>query len=318
MKKWILVLLALASFQSAWADKVKDVDSVIAVVAGRPVTLKEWKDLMQVIKQQEPKISENDLKKNALNQLIDKNLILQVAKRNGVKASSAEIDEALNNIAANQKTTVKSIYEQMQKIGVGQEQLRRVIADNIMVDKTTQNALGQQKVNPDELLQELNSGRYTLTGKVGYVKSYLTQHILIKTDKGQNSENVEQRLTEIARALRAGESFENMAAAYSQDTSAKNGGSIGWVNDGETVPEFEKAMKSLKVGQISDPIRSPFGWHIIRVKEIRETETKDLETRQAAYQAVLARKTEQAREKWLNELRQAAYIEIRDKTALSI
>jgi len=98
---------------------------------------------------------------------------------------------------------------------------------------------------------------------------------------------------------------------HSEDASATRGGDLGWLSAGDTVPEFERAMDSLKPGEISDPVRSPFGWHVIQVLE-RRTQDMSQERRQLmARQALRARKSDEAYQEWVRQLRDRAYVELR-------
>ncbi|HWT28278.1 MAG TPA: peptidylprolyl isomerase, partial [Methylophilaceae bacterium] len=92
---------------------------------------------------------------------------------------------------------------------------------------------------------------------------------------------------------------------------AANGGDLGWVNPGDTVPQFEKAMNALQPGEISQPIRSPFGWHIIQVLERRKQDMTKEAARLKARQEIRARKSEEAYQDWVRELRDRAYVELR-------
>jgi peptidyl-prolyl cis-trans isomerase SurA len=117
-------------------------------------------------------------------------------------------------------------------------------------------------------------------------------------------------LDTIKERLDNGKDFAEMARQYSEDASAANGGDLGWVNPGDTVPQFEKAMNGLKLGEISEPVQSPFGWHIIQVLERRKQDMTKEAARLKARQEIRARKAEEAYQDWVRELRDRAYVEI--------
>ncbi|HSS46550.1 MAG TPA: peptidylprolyl isomerase, partial [Burkholderiales bacterium] len=102
-----------------------------------------------------------------------------------------------------------------------------------------------------------------------------------------------------------------LARLQSEDGSAAQGGDLGWLVPGDTVPEFERAMNALKIGQFSDPVRSPFGWHLIQVLERRNQDISRDRQRLLARQALRARKADEAHEEWLRQLRDSAYVEYR-------
>lgn len=138
------------------------------------------------------------------------------------------------------------------------------------------------------------------------------RHILIKTSTVMSDETARQRLEQVRQRLVAGDAkFEDMARQYSQDSTAPQGGELGWLNPGETVPPFEAAMNALQPGEISPPIQSPFGWHLIQVEERRQHDVTDELARMKARQILFERRAQPAFEDWLDQLRAQAYVDNR-------
>ncbi|WP_084545229.1 peptidylprolyl isomerase [Derxia gummosa] len=139
------------------------------------------------------------------------------------------------------------------------------------------------------------------------------RHILLRTNDGTLSDaEAEKRLADLRTRIEAGASdFAEMAKRYSRDGSAAQGGDLGWLYQGDTVPEFEGVMNQLQPGQISPPIQSPFGWHLIQVLERRQVEAPPERKRQTARAAIRERKAEEAYDDWVREQRDRAYVEIR-------
>ncbi|WP_088138536.1 peptidylprolyl isomerase [Achromobacter xylosoxidans] len=138
------------------------------------------------------------------------------------------------------------------------------------------------------------------------------RHILIKTSTVMSDELARQRLEQVRqRLVSGGAKFEDMARQYSQDATAPQGGELGWLNPGETVPPFEAAMNALKPGEISQPVQSPFGWHLIEVEERRQHDATDDMARMKARQILFERRAQPAFEDWLEQLRAQAYIDNR-------
>lgn len=137
------------------------------------------------------------------------------------------------------------------------------------------------------------------------------RHILIKLSEVMSEKDGKTKMDGIKERLDNGDKFEVLARQFSEDGSASNGGDLGWVNPGDTVPEFEKAMNALKVGEISQPIRTPFGWHIIQVIERRKQDMSKESARLKARQEIKARKSDETYQDWLRELRDRAYVELR-------
>jgi len=137
------------------------------------------------------------------------------------------------------------------------------------------------------------------------------RHILIKLSEVVSEADGKKKMDGIKERLDNGEKFEVLARQFSEDGSASSGGDLGWVNPGDTVPQFEKAMNELKDNQISEPVRSPFGWHIIQVLERRKQDMSKEAARLKARQEIRARKADEAYQDWVRELRDRAYVELR-------
>ena len=113
------------------------------------------------------------------------------------------------------------------------------------------------------------------------------------------------------RIVNKSATFEELAKTYSNDGSASRGGDLGWIYPGDTVPEFEKAMVALNPGEISEPIETQFGFHLIQVLDKKTDDVSAERKRIAAKQALRERKVAEATEEWLRQLRDKAYVEYR-------
>ena len=139
------------------------------------------------------------------------------------------------------------------------------------------------------------------------------RHILLRTSAQLTETAAAERLTDYRRRVLAGQAdFAQLAREQSQDASAKQGGDLGWSNPGMFVPEFEETMNALKPGEISQPLVSRFGVHLIELIERRETRLTPREQREMVRQVVRQRKIEEAYATWVQEVRGRAYVELRD------
>ncbi|GAB4253881.1 MAG: peptidylprolyl isomerase [Methylomicrobium sp.] len=137
------------------------------------------------------------------------------------------------------------------------------------------------------------------------------RHILIKTNELINDEEAKKRLLALKRRINDGDSFEELARSHSDDKgSALNGGSLDWVAPGALVPEFETAMNALAIGDISRPIQTQFGWHLIQVLDRKQQDDSEEYRKDQAREAIRKRKIEEETELWLRRLRDEAYVEI--------
>lgn len=137
------------------------------------------------------------------------------------------------------------------------------------------------------------------------------RHILIKLSEIMSEKDGKLKIDGIKERLDNGEKFEALARQYSEDSTASSGGDLNWVNPGDTVPQFEKAMNELKDLQISLPVRTQFGWHLIQVIERRSQDMSKEAARLKARQEIRAKKADEAYQDWIRELRDRAYVEIR-------
>jgi peptidyl-prolyl cis-trans isomerase SurA len=143
------------------------------------------------------------------------------------------------------------------------------------------------------------------------VQQTRVRHILLKTNELVSENEVRNRLRILKERLENKADFAELARVHSEDTSASRGGDLGWILPGDTVPEFERAMNNLQPGQISDPVQTPFGLHLIQVLE-RGTQDVSAERRRLlARQTLRARKSDEAYQEWVRQLRDRAYIEVR-------
>jgi peptidyl-prolyl cis-trans isomerase SurA len=137
------------------------------------------------------------------------------------------------------------------------------------------------------------------------------QHILIKPNEVVSDDDARRRLLQLKERVENGAVFDELAKLHSDDPSAAKGGDLGWISPGDTVPEFEKAMNALQPGGLSEPVRSPFGWHLIQVLEHRQQDVTAERQRVEARQALRSRKIEEAYQDWVRQLRDSAYVEYR-------
>jgi len=137
------------------------------------------------------------------------------------------------------------------------------------------------------------------------------RHILIRVNEVVSEAEARHRLQTVRERIVNGMDFAEQARVFSQDGSAAKGGDLGWLNPGDTVPDFERAMDALKPGELSPVIQSPFGMHLIQVIERRERDVSAERQRSVARQAIRERKLDDAYQDWLRQLRDRTYVENR-------
>ena len=142
------------------------------------------------------------------------------------------------------------------------------------------------------------------------VKQSKAKQILLKKNQIISEDEIEKKLSNIRNMIIEGMSFSDAAEKYSEDGSAANQGDLGWLNPGDTIPEFEREMDNLKIDEISQPVKTALGWHLIQVNERREKDLSTESFRQRVKKSLLNQKTEIRFEDWIKTLREGAHLEI--------
>ena len=137
------------------------------------------------------------------------------------------------------------------------------------------------------------------------------RHILLRAREGLSDAEARDRLAKLRERIEKGADFAELARVNSEDATAPRGGDLGWLTAGDTVPEFERAMNALSEGAVSQPIQTPFGWHLVQVVARRSDELSEDRKKLAARQAIRARKADEAFQDWLRQARDRAFVESR-------
>jgi peptidyl-prolyl cis-trans isomerase SurA len=137
------------------------------------------------------------------------------------------------------------------------------------------------------------------------------RHILVRVNETTSEAEARARIDRVKDRLDTGAKFEDMARINSEDASSAKGGDLGWVNPGDTVPEFEQAMAKLDVGETSRPVRTPFGWHLLKVEERRKQDITKDRRREQARQALRQRKADELFGEFVRQTRDRAYVELK-------
>jgi peptidyl-prolyl cis-trans isomerase SurA len=135
------------------------------------------------------------------------------------------------------------------------------------------------------------------------------RHILVRANENVSDAEAHAKIERIRERIVGGAKFEDQAKVNSDDASSTKGGDLGWLSPGETVPAFEKAMAGLKINEVSEPIRTPFGWHLIEVMGRRQQDVSKDRQRAQARQAITQRKSEELFQEFIRQTRDRAYVE---------
>ncbi len=137
------------------------------------------------------------------------------------------------------------------------------------------------------------------------------RHILLRVNEIVSESDAKTKIDRIKQRIDAGGELRGAREAQLEDSTSVKGGDLGWLNPGDTVIEFEEAMKKLEPGRVSDPVRTTFGWHLIQVIERRRQDITADRERSEALVAIRQRKSDEAFQDWVRQIRDRAYVEVR-------
>lgn len=319
MKTFFIILITLLAMigiraEAATAQKTS-LDHIVAVINHSVIVQSELNAEMNKTKKQllaantslpPPEV----LRKKVLDQLINKKLQLELAELGGVKVTSNDIDNAIRSIAKNNHLSVEELYQELAKRGINRKDYREDIHDEYIIQQVQQQAVGP-KISISE--QEVDDFMRSAAWLANNNKEYHLEDILIALPDAPTSENVvqaEKKAAAIAKKLRQGSSFRELAMAESGGTKALQGGDLGWRKLPEIPSAFASQILQAKTDDIVGPIQAANGFHIIRVAGIRNTTTKvkTEDQRKQVQRLLFERKYEEALQSWLTKIRAEAFI----------
>jgi peptidyl-prolyl cis-trans isomerase SurA len=421
----LLLSVCLSGLAVAQSARVPiEADRIVAVVNDEVVTLYELRSrldsaLSQLKRQGTPLPQREVLERQVLERVVIDKVQLQYARETGLRIDDAQLEQALQRIAAGNKMTPAQFRQALEKDGISYVKFREEIReemtiarvrerevenkivvseaeiDNYLSGESGQGASNEEyemahillrapesaspeqiqklKLKAEQIIERLKKGdnfaqvaasysdapdglqggslgwrsldrlpaifaEAAKTLKAGDVSPILrssngfhlvklvakrggtavpavqqthARHILIKVNEIVSESEAQHKLTGLRERLANGGSFAELAKLFSQDGAASKGGDLGWIYPGDTVPEFERAMNQLKPGQVSEPVRSPFGYHLIEVLERRVQDVSSDRQRVAARQVLREKRLDEAYQDWLRMARDRAYVELR-------
>ena len=271
----LLALPAVSMAQSGSSfptSSVKEIDAIVALVDD-DVILRSELDLAVAGIVERIKASgdsmppQNLLEGQVLERLIIRELQVQKALQTGIRVSDADVDQALTSMAQQNKMTVQQMREVIEKDGEDFAEFRRNISEEILTERLRQRIVnGMAPISDTEVdimlaSEDLSGGEYNIS------------HILIAVPEGSTPQQIKDTQAEaddVYERLVNGLEFASAAISYSDGQEALDGGEVGW-RDLNSIPAFfADAIRGMKPGQFTKPIRSPAGFHIVRVNDYRE------------------------------------------------
>ncbi len=317
----ILLPLSLLCFTSfaiiGNAQSARGTDQIALIVDTHAITRQEYNSALSQARAQyrgsglsDQAIQEEVVKVLAINKIME-----DFAQNMGIDIPDMAVNEAIQDIAARNGASVADLREYLRYEGVPFEQFKDNIRKQMMSAELRNQLMRTVRVTDNEVDIYMRSDEFQkLKNEIAQSKTpnVKVKHVLIRVDNDVTEKEAKLRIDRLHERLTAGEGFEDIAKAQSQDPiSAAKGGEIGWVAPGQLVPEFEKVMFNLKPGETSKPVRTPFGYHIIRVEDKKVGLPDESQMKNLARDYYYRKKAAQQFSIWQDKMLADVYIERR-------
>lgn len=321
MKKLsILTVMLLSLLLPALPVRAEVVDRIVAFVNGDIITLRELDSAFEPYQKRIDDTYQGpdkgkvvaEAKRSLLNRMIENLLINQEAKKSSITVQDEEVMASIGEMLSQKKMTMEDFRKSLAREGTSLEDYKKEVRDSLVRMRVLRREVRSRIAVSDEEI-----GEYYRLHRDDYegVDAVRLKQILLLFPKIMDAD-AKARLQEegmsILKQLRAGASFDALAARFSQGPAAEAGGDVGYVEKGAMLPEVEKAAYSLKKNQISDLIESSVGFHIIKVIDRRGGGVKSMEDIRAEIKSRLENeKLDKKYDSWVSELREKSLVDIR-------
>lgn len=316
-----LLCVSMFSFSSAQQTKRAYADNVALVVDTEVVTRREWNSALSQAQAEmrtlppSMRLTGEALKEEVVKQLAINKILGKIAQNVGIEIPDAQVDRAIADIASRNRATVGQLKQYLASEGVSFDNFRENIRKQMMMAELRNGLMSDVRVTKDEVDVYMRSAEF------GQIKNELSkqkrpnakvQHILVRVNNDISEKEARLRVNRLRERLASGESFDEIASAQSQDpVSAARGGDLGWVSPGQMVPEFERAMLSLPIGEISQPVKTVFGYHLIKVNDRKTGIVDDEQLKNIARDFYYRKKAAQQYGIWQEKMLSDVYIDRR-------
>ncbi len=257
--------------------KVVPLDSIVAIVDSDVIMQSELDKRMDTVRKQLRERTSNlppeeVLKKQVLERLIIEDLQLQIARRAGARIDDNSLNEAIRNIASRNGMSLDQFREALTADGLSYTDAREQIRREMLINRVRQRQV-MEKVHVTD--REIENYRKSEEGRQQLGTEYRLSHILIALPEGASPEQIQKasaKAEAVYDTLKQGADFAQTAVSKSQGQSALEGGDIGWRKADQLPSLFSDVVNNLKTGEVSRPIRSPSGFHIIQIADSRGDE----------------------------------------------
>ncbi len=253
----------------------------------------------------------SEFRRAVISRLIEERLIIQEGQRLGLTVEpeevSARVQELRRTFAPQER------YDAMlQEAQLTEEQLKTKLREQLLMQRTIdQKVRSTIVISPAELQRALKAAPIPHNASTPPEDEVLIAHVLVRISEERSAEEAQRLIAQLSQRLLNGEAFEQLAREHSEGPHAEEGGRLGWVKPSEMLPELSTALSELTLGEVSQPIHSHLGFHLVKMLDRRQPQSQDPASIQETVQRQLyQQKFANAMGKWLEDLKQQAYIEV--------
>lgn len=316
LSRLLLAILVLASMTMAVAKHEENLDSIVAIINEDVVTGSELSHAVNLLKIQraqditEASLPEATMRKQALQQLIDKKLQLQLAQQAGIKISDKELDQAIGNVAKQNSMTVSMLYERLNQDGIKTADYRKEIREQMALRRLQQQELaGRITISP----QEVTSFMRSATWKRSIPREYHVLDILVPLSDTPDTQEITQakaRANQVIRQLKQGKAVSDIMAGDTKAAEPLQSEDLGFRPLADLPSIFIDHLQNMNKDDISEPIQAGNGFHILKMMGIKMDSSTHTASKQQIKELLMQRKYEDAMQSWLSKMKGQAYIVI--------
>ena len=291
-------------------------DSVVAVVNDGVIMRSELDDRIAQVEQQAQTQDGNlpprsQLAQQVLERMVMDEIQLQMARQANLSVDDTELNRQLRSIAESNGMTLEQFADAVEADGMTLGGVREEIRHEMLMRQVQQRQISQRVTVTERDVERFLSQQPSQQGQA-FIEEIRARHVLVELTPTRNDNQARARAEQVRQRLQQGADFASVAREFSDDRgSALNGGELGWVRPGQTVPAFEEALGSLSANQLSEPVRSQFGYHVIEVLERRRQDVTEESRREQVRQAIFQRRANEELQAWQREMREQAFVDIR-------
>lgn len=270
----VLGLCASFLLSSAVQAQVVPLDRVAAIVDNDVVMASQVTERMAAVRDQLQQGGvqmppEDVLREQVIDRLVLESIQLQMGERAGIRIDDASLNQTMQQLAARNGVTIEEFRAALERDGISYEQAREQIRREMIINRVRQRRVAERiQVSEQEIRNFLNSE----AGRMQTAPEYRLAMIVLPVPEGASQDEVQsigETAAEIYQELREGADFSSLAVSRSTDDTALEGGELGWRKTSEIPGPFASAIAPLDPGEVTEPLRSPVGFHILQVQDKR-------------------------------------------------